>query len=296
MALNKKITEAVKDAQKQAEATMADVRAQFDRQFDGKLPEVHVDPTPFYAVVGAAEVALDTVRAAGEQLEAARKQAQGLDLRAGAKKEADVLQKDLMKRIADLQGRTNELQKLAAKYAERIFAEAQDLPAQVLNQGLVIASNAKDQYDAAAARGEKAVTDLRAQGEKAAFDAAERGGALVARGRRVAKTAATEGTKVAHGIVEAVSSDAKKVSTQVEQSADAVQAAAAPIPAKRTAAHEKAIRSSAAKKAAATRKANDVEATSTRKVAARSSAAKTTKKAPAKKAPAKKAAAKKADA
>ena len=299
MALSKKITEAVKDAQKQAEATVADVRAQFDRQFDGKLPEVHVDPTPFYAVVGAAEVALDTVKTAGEQLEAARKQAQGIDLRAGAKKEADVLQKDLMKRIADLQGRTAELQKLAAKYAERIFAEAQELPAHVLNQGLVMASNAKDQYDAAAARGEKAVTDLRAQGERAAFDAVERSNALVARGRRVAKTAATEGTKVAKGVAGAVAADTKQVGDQVSESAAAVEAAAAPVPVKRTAAHEKAIRSSAAKKAAATRKANEVEATTTRKTAARSSAAKTTKtakKAPAKKAPAKKATAKKADA
>ena len=40
----------------------------------------------------------------------------------------------------------------------------------MLNQGLVIAANAKDQFDAAAARGEKVVTDLRAQGERAAFD------------------------------------------------------------------------------------------------------------------------------
>ncbi len=292
MALSKKITEAVKDAQKQAEATVADVRAQFDRQFDGKLPEVHVDPTPFYAVVGAAEVALDTVKAAGEQLEAARKQAQGLDLRAGAKKETDVLQKDLMQRIADLQGRTAELQKLAAKYAERFFAEAQELPAHVLNQGLVLASNAKDQYDAAAVRGEKVVTDLRAQSEKAAFDAVERSNALVSRGRRVAKTAATEGTKVAKGVVGVVSDDAKQVSDQVAESAAAMEAAAAPVPVKRTAAHEKAVRSSAAKKAAATRKANDAEATATRKTAARSAAA---KKAPAKKAPAKKAAAKKTD-
>ena len=284
MALSKKITQAVKDAQKQAESTAADVRAQFDKQLDGKLPEVHIDPTPFYAVVGAAEVALDTVKAAGEQLEAARKQAQGVDLRQGAKKEADVLQKDLMKRIADLQGRTAELQKLAAKYAERFVAQAQDLPAHVLNQGLVIASNAKDQYDAAAVRGEKAVTDLRAQSQKAAFEAVERGNALVTRGRRVAKTAASEGGKVAQGIVDAVSDDAAKVGAQVEKSAEAVEAAAAPVPVKRTAAHEKAVRSSAAKKAAATRKAN--EAAATPKPAKKATA----KKAPAKKAPAKKAA------
>jgi len=283
MALSKKITQAVKDAQKQAESTVADVRAQIDRQFDGKLPEVHVDPTPFYAVVGAAEVAFDTVKAAGEQLEAARKQAQAMDLREGAKQEADVLQKDLMKRIADLQGRTAELQKLAAKYAERFFAEAQDLPAQVLNQGLVIASNAKDQYDAAAVRGEKVVTDLRAQGEKAALDAVERGNALVARGRRVAKTAATEGNKVAQSVVGSVSDDAATVKAQVEKSADAVEAAAAPVPVERTAAHEKAVRSSTAKKAAATRRANEAEAAKPAKKAA-------AKKAPAKKAPAKKAA------
>ena len=67
------------------------------------MPEVQVDPTPFYAVVGAANIAIDTVRTAGEQLEVARKQAKGVDLRKGAKKEADQLQKDLQKRIVDLQ-------------------------------------------------------------------------------------------------------------------------------------------------------------------------------------------------
>ena len=271
MALSKKITKAVKDAQKQAEAAVADVRGQLG-QIDGKLPDVAVDPTPFYAVVGAANIALDTVLAAGEQLEAARKQAKAVDLRKGAKKEADHLQKDLQKRIVDLQGRTFELQKLATTYAERFVTQAQDLPARVLNEGLVIASNAKDQYDAAAARGEKVVTDLRAQGERTAFGLAERGTATVTRGRRVAETAVTEGEKVAQSLLDVVVKDTSKVGAQVEKSAEAVEAAAAPVAAKRTAAHEKAIRSSAAQKAAATRKANEVEATTTRKVAARSSA------------------------
>ena len=70
MALSHKITKAVKDAQKQAEAAAADVRGQLD-QLEGKLPEVSVDPTPFYAVVGAANISLDTVKTAGEQLEVA---------------------------------------------------------------------------------------------------------------------------------------------------------------------------------------------------------------------------------
>jgi hypothetical protein len=161
MALSDKITKAVKDAQKQAEAAAVDVRGQLD-EIEGRLPEVSVDPTPFYAVVGAANIALDTVRAAGVQLDLTRKQAKGLDLRKGAKKEAAELQKDLEKRIVDLQKSTAALQKIATTYADKFVAQAQDLPAQVLNQGLVIASNAKDQYDAAAARGEKVVTDLRA--------------------------------------------------------------------------------------------------------------------------------------
>ncbi len=231
MALTKKITKAVKDAQKQAEAAVADVRGQLV-QVEGRMPDVQVDPTPFYAVVGAANIAIDTVRTAGEQLEVARRQAKGADLRKGAKKEANQLQKDLQKRIAELQDRTTELQKLATTYAERFVTRAQDLPARVLNEGLVIASNAKDQYDAAAARGEK-----------------------------VAKT-----------LLDVVAKDASKLGSQVEASVDAVESAAAPVPAKRTAAHQRAIRKSAAQKAAATRKANEVEATTTRKVAARSSA------------------------
>ncbi|NUS40624.1 MAG: hypothetical protein HOP97_03240, partial [Terrabacter sp.] len=201
MALSNKITKAVKDAQKQAEAAVADVRGQLG-QIDGKLPEVTVDPTPFYAVVGAANIAIDTVRSASEQLDAARKQAKRVDLRKGAQKEADQLQKDLQKRIADLQSRTAELQKLATKYADRFVTQAQDLPARVLNEGLVIASNAKDQYDAAAARGEKVVTDLRAQGERTAFGLAERGTATVTRGRRVAETAVSEGEKVAQSLMD----------------------------------------------------------------------------------------------
>jgi hypothetical protein len=293
MALSKKITKAVKDAQKQAEAAVADVRGQLV-QVEGRMPEVQVDPTPFYAVVGAANIAIDTVRTAGEQLEIARKQARSVDLRKGAKKEADQMQKDLQKRIVDLQGRTTELQKLATTYAERFVTRAQDLPARVLNEGLVIASNAKDQYDAAAARGEKVVTDLRAQGERTAFDLAERGTATVTRGRHVAETAVNEGEKVAQSLLDVVVKDASKVGAQVSTSAEAIESAAAPVAPQRTAEHEKAVRSSSAKKAAATRKANETEATTTRKVAARTSSA---KKAPAKKATttvAKKAPAKKA--
>ena len=231
MALSKKITQAVKDAQKQAEAAVADVRGQLV-QVEGRMPDVQVDPTPFYAVVGAANIAIDTVRTAGEQLEVARRQAKGVDLRKGAKKEANQLQKDLQKRIVDLQNRTAELQKLATTYAERFVTQAQDLPARVLNEGLVIASNAKDQYDAAAARGEKVVTDLRAQGERTAFDLSERGTATVTRGRRVAGTAVTEGEKVAKSLMDVVAKDASKIGSQVGASVDAVESAAAPVPAR----------------------------------------------------------------
>jgi hypothetical protein len=167
MALSKKLVKAVKDAQKQVEATVAEVRG----AVDGRLTDLNVDPTPFYAVVGAANIAVDTIRNAGEQLEAARKQTKAADLRKGARKEAAELQKDLQKRVADLQKRTTELQHLATQLADRFAAQAQDLPAQVLNQGLHLAGNAKDQYDAAAVRGAKVVGDLRSHGEQSLDEA-----------------------------------------------------------------------------------------------------------------------------
>jgi Mg-chelatase subunit ChlI len=181
MALSKKLVKAVKEAQKQAEATVAEVR----EAIDGTLPDlnVNVDPTPFYAVVGAANIAVDTIRNAAEQLEAARKQTKTADLRKGARKEAAELQKDLQKRVTDLQKRTTELQQLATQFADRFVAQAQDLPAHVLNQGLVLASNAKDQYDAAAVRGARVVGDLRSHGEQsldAAVDSAREQAADVA--------------------------------------------------------------------------------------------------------------------
>jgi hypothetical protein len=160
MALSKKLVKAVKDAQKQVEATVAEVRG----AVDGRLPDLNVDPTPFYAVVGAANIAVDTIRNAGEQLEAARKQTKSADLRKGARKEAAELQKDLQKR-------TTELQQLATQLADRFAAQAQDLPAQVLNQSLQLAGNAKDQYDAAAVRGAKVVGDLRSHGEQSLDEA-----------------------------------------------------------------------------------------------------------------------------
>ena len=100
MALNqKKISKAVKDAQKQAEAAVADMRS----QIDDRLPDLNVDPTPFFAVVGAATIAVDTVRHARDELQVAAKEARTADVRKGAKKEAKQLQKDLQKRLDELQ-------------------------------------------------------------------------------------------------------------------------------------------------------------------------------------------------
>lgn len=263
MALSKKLSKAVKDAQAQAEAAVADVRGQLDKRIpEVNLPEVKLDPTPFYAVVGAANIAVDTVKAAGEQLDAAREAAKGVDLRKGAKKEAKNVRKDLEKRLADLQTRTADLQALAQKYAESFVASAQELPNRVVSEGLALAGQARDQYDAAAVRGEQVVKGLRAQGEAAAADLAEKGTAAVARGKKVATTAAAEGEKVAQSLLDVVSDDAKKVAAQVEKSADAVEAAAAP--AKATPAKAAPAKAAPAKKAPA-------------------------RKAPAKKAPAKKA-------
>jgi hypothetical protein len=312
MALTKKITKAVQDAQKQATDAVADMR----EQLDVALPEVHVDLTPFYAVVGAASMAVDTVTAAGEQLEEAAKQATSKDLRKEVRKGAKKEMADLQKRITELQQRTAELQDLATKFADRFVQQAQDIPARVLNEGLVMASNAKDRYDAAAARGEKVVTDLRVQEEKLARDLAGRSGAAVTRGRKAAQQAVTETGKVAETLRDVVSDDAAKVSSQLDKSVEAVEHAAEPVAVKKTPAQQARARKAAAEKAAATRKANAAEATATRKIAARSAAARRSpaaksasaekaaattakkaapaKKAPAKKAPAKKAVAKKA--
>lgn len=269
MALTKKITKAVQDAQKQATEAVADMR----EQLDVALPEMHVDLTPFYAVVGAASMAVDTVTAAGEQLEVAAKQAStkdlGKEVRKGAKKEVA----DLQKRITELQKRTVELQELATKFADRFVQQAQDIPARVLNEGLVMASNAKDRYDAAAARGEKVVTDLRLQEEKLARDLVGRSEAAMTRGRKVAKQAITETEKVAGTLRDVVSDDAAKVTSQLEKSRDAVEHAAEPVPVKKSAADQARTRKAAAEKAAATRKAKAAEETATRKVAARSAAA-----------------------
>lgn len=266
MALSKKISKAVKDAQRQANTAVADVRDTLDR----RLPEVEIDPTPFYAVVGAANMAVDTVRAAGEQLDAARRQAAHLELRKGAKKEA----KDLQKLVGDLQHKTAELQRLAGKYAERLLTQAQELPVALLNQSLLVASNAKDQYDAAAARGEKVVTDLRVQEEKAAADLNERSEAVMARGRNLATAAAREAEKLAGTAFDVVADDAATLGSQVSRSAQKVEDAAAPVEAERSPEDQARLRSLSAQQAAATRKANDTQARTTRKVAARSSARK----------------------
>lgn len=224
MALSKKLVKAVKQAQKQAEATVVEVR----EALDARLSDVNVDPTPFYAVIGAANRAVDTIKHAGEQLEVAAKQASTADLRKGAKKEAAELQKELQKRIADLQTRTTEMQKLAGQLAEKVLARAQDLPAQVMNQGLVLASNAKDQYDAAAGRGERVVSDMRTDVEEAADEATSRAKAAGTRTRKVAGTVVEEGEDLTQTVAEAVQDDAEEIKDQLAGAAKALDEAAAP--------------------------------------------------------------------
>lgn len=224
MALSKKLVKAVKKAQKQAEATMAEVR----EAIDARLPEVNVDPTPFYAVVGAADRVVDTIKHAAEQLEATRQQAKVADLREGAKKEAADLQKELQERILDLQNRTAELQRLAAQLADKVLTRAQDLPAQVMNQGLVLASNAKDQFDAAADRGERVVSEIRAHGDQVADEAATRSEEAATRVKEVAGTVVDESEDLTQTIAEAVQDDAEQIKDQLKGSAQALDEAAAP--------------------------------------------------------------------
>lgn len=276
MALSKKIAKAVKDTQKQAEATAADVR----EAFDARIADLNVDPTPLYAIVGAADLALDTVRHAGDQIDASRREVSTSGLRKGTKKEAAQLQKELKKRIAELQDRTAELQQLAAKFADNFVATAQDLPALVLNQGLVMAGNAREQYDAAAVRGEQVIADLRHQGDRMATDMTQRSERAMARGRKVAKTVAAEGEKVARVTGDVVQDDAGAIGAQVQKSVRAIDEAVAPeAPARRparkapTAARKTAGRKTAARKTGgASKQASGTVAarsTTTRKAAAK---------------------------
>ena len=275
MALSKKLIKAVKQAQKQAEATVAEVRG----ALDARLSDVTVDPTPFYAVVGAADRAVDTIRHAGEQLEAARKQTNSADLREGARKEAVELQAELQKRITDLQTRTTEMQKLAAQLAEKILTRAQDLPVQVMNQGLVLASNAKDQYDAAADRGERVVSELRTHGDQVADEAAARSTAAAKRAKKVAGTVVEEGQDLTQTVAEAVQDDAEEIKDQLEGSAKALDEAVAPE-------ETVSARDTTAKKAPAkTAARRTTKSTTSKKATAKKSTAKSTaKKSTAKKA------------
>lgn len=283
MALSKKLVKAVKDAQKQAEATVAEVRA----ALDARMNDVKLDLTPFYAVVGAADLTVDTIKHAAEQLEAARTQAGVADLREGAKKEAAELQQDLQKRIADLQARTTEMQKLAAELAEKVLTQAQDLPARVMNQGLVLASNAKDQYDAAAERGEHVVADLRTQRDKATEDVTKRSQEAVTRAKKVASTVVDEGKDLGQTVAGALQDDVAEIREQLEDAAQAIDEAAAPAaavapasPAKKAPAVKKApakhaaAKPTPAKHAAAKPAPAKAAATQPKKAAAKKSAAK----------------------
>ena len=105
MALTKKITKAVKDAQKQAEAAVKDVRGQLV-QIEGRHARPHVDPTPFFAVVGAANIAIDTVRAAGDELEVARQGGQGRRPAQGCQEGGEPVAEGPPEALDDLQTRT----------------------------------------------------------------------------------------------------------------------------------------------------------------------------------------------
>ena len=62
------------------------------------------------------------------------------------------------------------------------------------------------------------MADLRTEGTKAAVGLAERSESVMARGRKVAKTARNESEKVARTLADTVSDDAGKVAAQVESS------------------------------------------------------------------------------
>ncbi|NHA66640.1 hypothetical protein [Phycicoccus flavus] len=202
----------------------------------------NLDTTPFYALAGVTDLAVEKVREAQKRADAAR---------------------------ADLA--PSAVQARATAYAGQV----KDLPTLAINQGLVVGGKVSEGYDAFAVRGKSVVNRIR--GQKATQDLVAQAETTIAQAKgavttarhaaseieRSAKATVTTGrkeaVKVATVLTDSVAEEAKEAQTEVAASA------------KRT-------RSAAKRTSTTTKKATKRTTSSTK--AAGTSARKTAKKAP----------------
>jgi hypothetical protein len=209
-----------------------------------------VDTTPFFAAVGATDLAVEKVRQARLRADKARVEL-GADL-APAK-----------------------VQARATTLADHV----KDIPSVVLNETLVLGGKVSEGYDELAARGQKLVTRLRnqqatkdlvAQAEttvaqaKGAVTTARKATADIERSAKATITTARhEATRVATVVTGSVAEEAEVATTEVKKSAKATRTAAKRTTtttkkaAKRTTSSTKAATTSARKTAAAAEKATE---------------------------------------
>ena len=205
-----------------------------------------VDPTPFFAAVGATDLAVEKVRDARVRAEATRVRAEKL---------------------------ANDFDPTA------IADQVKELPALALNQTLVVGGKVVEQYAGLATRGKGLVTRLRtqqatkdlvAQAEttvaqaKGAVTTARKAAADIERSAKATLTTGrTEVARVASVVTGTVVEDTKAAATEVETSVKNTRTAAkrttttAKKATKKTTASAKAATTSARKTAAAAEKATE---------------------------------------
>ena len=213
-----------------------------------------VDTTPFYAVVGATDLAVEKVR----------------DARVRALKTRDEIVTDLAP--ATVQAR-------ATKVADQV----KEIPAVAINQTMVVGGKVAEGYDELAARGKNLVTRIRRQKATQDFVAqaettvAQAKGAVTSARRaaleieRSAKATITTGrkeaAKVAHVLGDTVAEESRIAETEVAQSAKRTRTAAKRTrtttknATKRASSSAKAATTSARKTAVAAEKAVEKAAT-----------------------------------
>ena len=221
-----------------------------------------IDTTPLYAVVGATDLAVEKAREARVDLDKAR---------ADLVKRAESARADLDKAPATVQAN-------AAAFAEQV----KELPAQSLNQGMVVYGKVTDGYAELATRGkglvnrvrtQKATQDLVAQAEttlaqaKGAVTTARHAASEIERSAKATLTTGRkEAAKVADVVADSVADEAKTATTEVKKSAKRTRTAAKRTStttkraSKRTTASAKAATTSARKTAAAAEKAAETTA------------------------------------
>jgi heparin binding hemagglutinin HbhA len=128
------------------------------------------DPTPVYAAVGATDLAIERVREVSVRAAAAR---------------------------ADLD--VSALQDKAAKRAEKVAEQAQQIPALALSQSIEAAGKARETYTELAARGQELVKRIRSQ--KATKDLLAQAGSTLSLGKGAVTTVRKAATETQHAAV-----------------------------------------------------------------------------------------------